>query len=161
LKKQFFALLLLAIALLSARSPACSQDLQSGQQAIFLNTGNRIIGEIIDISSTRLVLQIKSGQEISLSRIWMINFSNKNWYFPEELKRINTPQHYLFLKNDDVILGRVVDFSDRMRVFELEGGGKAEIGKLRRIYFSGVIPKKLAKTLKPKIKKGTPSKKNG
>ena len=151
-------MLFLAFAHMSARSLAYSQNLQSGHQAIFLNSGNRIIGEIIDISSTRLVLQLKGGREILLSRIWMINFINKNWYFPEELKRMRTPEHYLFPKNDDVKSGRIVDFNDRMRVFELEGGGKVEIGKLRRIYFSGAIPEKLARTLKPKIKRGTKGK---
>ncbi len=152
MKKRFFVLVTIAFVNLIVGALSYCKDLPSGQQAIFLNSGTRLIGEIVDISSTRLVLQLRGGREILLSRIWMINFVNKNWYFPQELNKMETPEHYLFLKNNDIISGRIVDYSDRMRVFELEGGGKTEIGKLRRIYFSKTVPGKLSKTLSPELK---------
>jgi hypothetical protein len=133
---------------------AAEQTLEKDQQAIFLTNGRRVIGEFVDISAPRLVLQLKYDIEIPLSNIWMINFMDKNWYFPEELKKMVTPEHYLFLKNGDIVTGEVVDFNDRLQVFELDGGGKVEIGKLSRIYFSSKIPDKLAATLRPPEKKG-------
>jgi hypothetical protein len=141
-----FALLVWAI--LSTAAVALSQELESGQVVIFLKNGSRVIGEFSDISAPRSVLELKSGREIRLSAIWMINFIDKKWYFPEELEKIVKPEHYLFLKNGEVISGKIVDYNDRIKVFELDDSGTTEIGKLNRIYFSKTIPPKLLRILK-------------
>jgi hypothetical protein len=115
---------------------------------IFLNNGSKVIDEFSDISAPRSVLVLDSGREIRLSAIWMINFTDKNWYFPEELEKIVKSEHYLFLKSGEVISGKIMDYNDRIKVFELDGGGTVELGKLKRIYFSKDIPPKLLRTLK-------------
>jgi len=127
-----------------------SQRLRANEAAIFLRNGNMIVGEIIDISSTRRVLQLKDGTEIKLINIWMINFINTNWNFPEERKRITTADHYFFLRNGSIIYGKIIDFSKNLRVFELDNGEKIKIGTIRRIYFSKSIPYKLRRQIEGK-----------
>jgi len=118
-----------------------------------LNNGSKIIGEFMDISAPRSVLRLRNKREIRLSAIWMVNFEDRKWFFPEELKRIEKPEHYLFLKNDSSITGQIVDYNDRLKAFELDGGGTVEIGKLKRLYFSKTIPARLARTLKRQQKR--------
>jgi len=144
---------LLVLAILSFASAGSSQELESGQVVIFLNNGSRVIGEFSDISAPRSVLELKNDREIRLSAIWMINFVDKKWYFPEELEKIVKPEHYLFLKNGEVISGNIVDYNDRIKMFELGDASTVEIDKIRRIYFLKTIPAKLAKTLKQRQEK--------
>ncbi|MCP2619098.1 hypothetical protein NLC82_06735, partial [Candidatus Aminicenantes bacterium AC-335-A11] len=123
------------------------QNLRANESAIFLRNGNMIIGEIVDISSARRVLQLKDGTEIKLTNIWMINFINTKWNFPGERKQIKTADHYFFLKNGSIIYGKIIDFSSNLRVFELDTGEKIKIGAIRRIYFSKRVPNQLRKEI--------------
>ena len=123
------------------------QSLKPNESAIFLRNGNMIMGEIIDISSTRRVLQLKDGTEIKLTNIWMINFINTKWNFPGERKQIKTADHYFFLKNGSIIYGKIIDFSSNLRVFELDTGKKIKINAIRRIYFSEKVPNQLRKEI--------------
>jgi hypothetical protein len=140
-----------------AGSSIKGEALKSGEAAIFLRDGGKVIGEIVDISSRRMVLELKDAPKIKLANIWMINFVNKNWYFPKERVKIRTAEHYLFRKNGDITSGKIIDFSSRRRVFEFESGEKIGIGSVKRIYFSKSVPdpfKKPKKTKKPiKLKK--------
>jgi hypothetical protein len=140
-----FLLLIFAVAFVAAGIPL--RAMESDESAIFLKNGKKIIGEIVDISSTRLVLQLKNGEEISLSKIWMINFNNEKWNYPDERKKIEGADHYLFLKDGGITSGRIVDFSDRQHVFELDNGEKIPIGRISRIYFAKHLPDELAKKL--------------
>ena len=124
--------------------------LKSGQAAIFLNDGSKVIGEIIDISSRRMVLELKDQPNIKLSRIWMINFMNTDWYFPKERSQIKPAKHNLFLKGGGMTRGIIIDFSSRQRVFELDTGKKIKIGSVERIYFSKNTPEKFKKPKKVK-----------
>jgi hypothetical protein len=132
---------LLALALAAGVVPA--QRLRAGEQAIFLKSGDEIVGSIKDISSTRLVLGLADGTEIPLRDLWMINFVNDEWNFPQERNLIETNEHYVFLKSGDVASGRIVDMSSEQRVFEFETGEKFGIGQVRRIYFSRNVPRGL------------------
>jgi hypothetical protein len=138
-KTLVFAVLALTIALGAARA----QRLRAGEQAIFLKSGDEIVGRITDISSTRLVLQLADGTEIPLRDLWMVNFVNEEWNFPQERNLIETNEHYVFLKSGDVASGRIVDMSSEQRVFEFETGEKFGIGQIRRIYFSRNVPRGL------------------
>lgn len=138
-KAIVFGVLVLALA----AGVMQAQRLRAGEQAIFLKSGDQIVGSIIDISSTRLVLELADGTEIPLRDLWMINFVNESWDFPQERNLIETNEHYVFLKSGDVASGRIVDMSSEQRVFEFETGEKFAIGQVRRIYFSRNVPRGL------------------
>ncbi len=120
--------------------PPRPPQLRSGEQCIFLKSGDELIGKIVDVSSARLVLELEDGTEIPLRDLWMINFVNTQKDFPKEIEQIETPEHTVFLKNGGVSSGKIVDFSSEQRVFEFESGEKFPIGQCRRIYFSKTSP---------------------
>jgi hypothetical protein len=117
-----------------------AEALKAGTAAIFMQGGKMNVGEIVDISRTRLVLQLKDGREFSLERVWMINFINTDWNFPEERKMMEKDEDYVFFKNNDITSGRIIDFSSTRRVFQLDTSEEIPIGRVRRIYFSRSLP---------------------
>lgn len=127
---------------------ASAQALRNGEAAVFLTNGEKIVSRILDISSTRAVLQLENGREIPLSQIWMINFVNDKWDFADERNKIEAGSHYVFLKDGHISVGRIVDFSSRQFVFELDNSKKIAIGRIRRIYFAKRVPDELL----PKVK---------
>jgi hypothetical protein len=133
-----------------AGSSIRGQTLKSGEAVIFLNNGDRVIGEIEDISSRRLVLELKDGTEIKLSDIWMINFINQQWHFPQEIASVKTPHHYLFLRDGNMTFGKIVDFSTNRRVFELDTGEEVKFGAITRIYFTNRVPPNFKIAVPPK-----------
>jgi hypothetical protein len=126
------------LCLFSPSLPA--EELKAGEAAIFMQGGKMNVGEITDISRTRLVLQLKDGREFSLERVWMINFINTDWNFPGERERMEKEEDYIFFKNDDITSGRIIDFSSTRRVFQLDTKEEIPIGRVRRIYFSRYLP---------------------
>jgi len=118
--------------------------MRSGEATIFLKSGDLIIDKIIDISSERLVLETANSGEFPLRDIWMINFIDEGWDFPAERDQIATADHYIFLRNEGVSAGRIVDFSSDRRVFQFEGGEEVPIGQVRRIYFAKNVPSSLS-----------------
>ena len=118
--------------------------MRSGEATIYLKSGDSIIDKIIDISSERLVLETANSGEIPLRDIWMINFIDEGWDFPAERNQIATADHYVFLRNEGVSAGRIVDFSSDRRVFQFESGEEFPIGQVRRLYFAKDVPGSLA-----------------
>jgi hypothetical protein len=119
--------------------------MRNGEAAIYLKSGgDPVIDRISDISSTRLVLETERSGEIPLRDIWMINFINDRWDFPEERKQLETNEHYVFLRNGNVSAGRIVDFSSDRKVFQFEAGEEFPLGQIRRIYFSRNVPNGLS-----------------
>ncbi len=149
MKKQILILVLFVFMLSSGW--VRGEGLKSGEAAIFLKDGGKIKGEIVDISSRRMVLELKDGSKIKLSNIWMINCVNKKWYFPQEQSQIQKPQHYFFLKNGNITSGKLIDFSSKRKVFELETGEKIAYGTVKRLYFTKKVPAEFNKP--DKIKK--------
>ena len=126
---------------------------KSGEAAIYFQNGHHIIDKIVDISSTRLVLETEGHGEFPLRDIWMINFDLDGWNFPAERKRLTTGNHYVFLHNKGVSTGRIVDFSSDRRVFQFESGEEFPIGQISRIYFDKNVPRLLASAAKKAAKK--------
>lgn len=153
-KKMVF--LLIGIFMLTG-SLVFADMLQGGYSITFLKNGEKIIAKVIDVSRTRNVIELQdtSGdtKEIKLAEIWMINFINTNWDFPKERDKIVTAEHYFFLKNSEIISGRIIDFSRNLKVFELNTGEKIRIGSIRRIYFSKNPPNEFKKELETKTKR--------
>jgi hypothetical protein len=132
---------LMAMICLGLFSPSlAAEELKAGTAAIFMQGGKMNVGEIGDISRTRLVLQLKDGREFSLGRVWMINFINTDWNFPGERERMEKDEDYIFFKNNDITSGRIIDFSSTRRVFQLDTSEEVPIGRVRRIYLSRNLP---------------------
>ncbi|MBM3294431.1 MAG: hypothetical protein FJY82_07885 [Candidatus Aminicenantes bacterium] len=74
----------------------------------------------------------------------MMNFINDAWDFPAERKQIREGRHYLFLRNDDVVSGRLIDFDRDKQTFILQSGSVVPIGQVRRIYLSPHVPAALS-----------------
>jgi hypothetical protein len=117
-----------------------SAQLRAGESAIFFRSGDVIVDRIVDISSTRHVLQTANSGEFQIREVWMINFVNENWDFPQERDQMETNENYVFLKNGDVISGRLTDFSSTRKVFQLQAGDEIAPGRIRRIYLSRQVP---------------------
>ena len=151
--KKKMVLLLIGIFMLTG-SLVFADMLQEGYSITFLKNGEKIIAKVIDVSRTRNVIELQdtSGdtKEIKLAEIWMINFINTKWDFPKERDKIVTAEHYFFLKNSEIISGRIIDFSRNLKVFELNTGEKIRIGSIRRIYFSKNPPNEFKKELETK-----------
>ncbi len=124
---------------------APSQTLRSGETAIYLRNGDLIIDRILDISSARLVLETENNGEFPLRNLWMINFVNDQWNFPDERNQIENADHYVFLKDGGITSGKIVDLSSENRMFDLDSGEKIAFGRVRRIYFSKNVPQALMK----------------
>jgi hypothetical protein len=130
-------------AMLVGAGPAFAQKLKPGEQAFFLKNGDTQIGEIVEIDTEKSALQLKDGTSILLRDLWMVNFADELWNFPNERDLIETNEHYIFLKSGDVTSGRVTAFAADKREFELESGDKFPIAAVRRIYFSKNVPRGL------------------
>jgi len=151
--KKMMGVLLIGIFMLTG-SLVFTDKLPEGYSTAFLKNGEKLIVKVIDVSRTRLVMEFQdiSGdtKEIKLAEIWMINFINTKWDFPKERDKIVTAKHYFFLKNKEIISGRINDFSRNQKVFELDTGEKIRIGSIRRIYFYKNPPDEFKKALETK-----------
>ncbi|MDD8026643.1 MAG: hypothetical protein PHI34_09010 [Acidobacteriota bacterium] len=117
--------------------------LRSGQAAIFLRNGDLVVDRIVDISSTRLVLETAASGEFPLRDIWMINYVDQSWNYPDERNRIDNNGHYVFLKDGNIASGRIVDMSSERMVYQFEAGGEVAANQILRIYFTPQVPSSL------------------
>jgi len=124
-----FVLCVVAVGLVQSRPAGAAED------AVFLKDGNMIVGEITDISSDSLIVQFKDGSKIPLMNVAMINCVDRGKDFPDEAEQITTNQHYVFLKNGEVRMGKIVDYSSEQRVFEFATGEKFPHDMVKRVYF--------------------------
>jgi hypothetical protein len=135
-RNRFFIAAVMFGLLAGAVVLAGQTRMRSGEAAIFFRSGDSIIDKILDISSERLVLETENNGEFPLRDIWMINFIDDRWDFPAERDQMEPRDHYVFMRNNAVSAGRVVDFSSERRVFQFESGEEFPIGQVRRIYFA-------------------------
>jgi len=143
-KNRFFITAMMLAVVAGAVVFGAQTRMKSGEATIFFKSGDSIIDKILDISSARLVLQTENNGEFPLRDIWMINFIDDGWNFPAERDQMEPRDHYVFLRNEAVSAGRVVDFSSDRRVFQFESGEEFPIAQVRRIYFSKNVPGSLA-----------------
>jgi hypothetical protein len=123
--------------------PAFAQELKPGEQSFFLKNGDTLTGSIVELNAEKSAFELKDGTIVLLRDLWMVNFVNEQWNFPNERNLIESNEHYLFLKSGDVTSGRVTAFAADKREFELESGDKFPIAAVRRIYFSKNVPRGL------------------
>ena len=139
MKKTWLWMVTMAFGLCLSAASSPADKLEAGKAALFLQGGKMVIGEIADLSSTRLVFTLRDGQEIALHRVWMINFVNTDWNFPEERKKLEKDQHYLIFRNERMISGKIIDYSGA-RGFQFDTKEEVPIGQVRRIYFTNQFP---------------------
>lgn len=130
------------LALLGLGSSA-AQRLRAGEQAIFLKSGDKVIGRIADVVPTQLVLQLEDGTGIPFRDLWMINFVGEEWNFPSEQNVLESNDHYVFMKSGDISSGQISGLSKDKRSFLFESGEIFPIAQCRRIYFSKTVPRNL------------------
>ncbi|MCX6566016.1 MAG: hypothetical protein NTW38_06270 [Candidatus Aminicenantes bacterium] len=128
-------------ALLLAAGLFAFQRLPAGSQAIFCKSGEIIKGKIVDLVSPELDFKLENGTIIALHDVWMINFDNAEWNFPEERNILESNDHYVFLKNGDIHSGRIASFSAEDKAFVFESGETYSLVQCRRIYFSKIVPR--------------------
>ncbi|MDH4270512.1 MAG: hypothetical protein OEW18_00900 [Candidatus Aminicenantes bacterium] len=143
-RNRFFIAAMMLALFAGAVAYAGQTRMRSGEATIFFRSGDSIIDKILDISSERLVLETENNGEFPLRDIWMINFVDDGWDFPAERDRVETRDQYVFLRNDAISAGRIVDFSSERRVFQFESGEEFPIGQVRRLYFAKDVPASLA-----------------
>ncbi len=139
--KRTAVIVLAALGLMSGI--AAGQKLTSGEQAIFLKNGETMIGSMVEINAEKASLELKDGTSIPVRDLWLINFVDEQWNFPNERNLIETNEHYIFLKSGDVASGRIRAFAAEKREFEFESGEKFPLAFVRRIYFSKNVPRGL------------------
>jgi hypothetical protein len=139
MKKTWPWIVILGLCLCLSAESLPAEDLEPGKAALFLQGGQMVIGQIGDLSRTRLVFTLRDGREFALHRIWMINFVNTDWNFPGEREKMDEDQHYLFFKNGRMTSGKILDFSHNMG-FQFDTEEKVPLGQVRRIYFTKALP---------------------
>jgi hypothetical protein len=153
MKQNWLWVAMAALGLWLSLVPLPAEDLEAGRAALFLQGGKMVVGEVVDISRTRLVVQLRDGQEFPFHRVWMINFVNTDWNFPEERERLEKDEHYIFFRNDRMTSGQIIDFSSTRKVFELDTEEEVPIARVRRVYFTNRLPaayeSRLAEEAKP------------
>jgi hypothetical protein len=136
-------LICVALAALCGLGSLEAQRLRPGEQAIYLKTGDKILGRIADIVPGQLLLQLEDGVSIPFRDLWMINFVTEEWNFPAELNILETNDHYVFMKSGDISSGQISGLSKDKRAFLFESGDEFPIAQCRRIYFSKTVPRNL------------------
>jgi len=124
--KHFIMVLLLAVS---------TASLFAGQSVSFLHDGNIVTDVITDISSRTGQIDYISGLKVHRSRVWMINYENGEWNFPQERSQLSPNADTIFLHTGHVLHVRIVDFSSRRQIYEFQDGGSVHESKIRRIYF--------------------------
>jgi hypothetical protein len=103
----------------------------------FLEDGTNLTEAINDMLGSPLKFQYVSGRKIPKYKVWMINFIDNNWNFPEERKQVTCQKDTIFLKNGNVLMENIVNYNNTKRVFDFEAGGSVRVGEVTRIYICG------------------------
>lgn len=127
----------------AAATPAQALQLRPGEAALYLRTGEVVIDKIVDISSTRLVVETAKSGEFGLGDVWMINYEASGWSYPAEFERLGNHVHTIFTKDGRMLEGQVVDFSSTRLAYQFESGEEVPAGDITRIYFTSLVPASL------------------
>ncbi len=101
----------------------------------FLKNGKYIKDTLMDMSRRTGKLEYHSQGRVHWSQVWMINFENNQWNFPNERNQLTGKADGIFLRNGQVMHAIIIDFSSRRRVFEFQQGGSVHESQVARIYF--------------------------
>jgi hypothetical protein len=100
----------------------------------FLQDGTSLTEAINDIRGVRLKIEYVSGLRIPKYKIWMINFIDDNWNFPEERNQVSCQKDTIFLRNGNVLMENIVGYNNIRRIFHFETRGSVRAEEITRIY---------------------------
>lgn len=112
-----------------------SLSLNAAKSVTFLKDGNRITDVIIDMSSRTGQIEYRSNHKVHRNQVWMINYVNANWDFPDERSQLSGNTDTIFLRDGTVIHDKIVDFSSRRLVWEFMRTRAVPESQIKRIYF--------------------------
>jgi len=109
-------------------------SLWGNEPITFLQDGTSLTEAINDIRGIRLKIEYVSGQRIPKYKIWMINFIDDNWNFPEERNQVSCQKDTIFLRNGNVLMENIVGYNNIRRIFHIETRGFVRAEEISRIY---------------------------
>jgi len=105
-----------------------------GQCTAFFKDGN-VVTDVINFLSTRHPkIGFVDYDKYNLKNVWMLNFMNKKWDFPNERKRIKSQTDTIFLKNGQLFYDKIVTYSTKFKVFRFKKSNDIHVSKIKRIY---------------------------
>jgi hypothetical protein len=110
-------------------------SLSALQSYTFLHDGNVVNGVIIDMSSRNGQVEYQDNMKVHRSRIWMINYMDGNYDFPQERNQLSNNTDTVFLRNGGIIRDNIVDYSSRRQVWEFGQTQAVHESQILRIYF--------------------------
>jgi hypothetical protein len=114
----------------------------------FLTDGRTVSHTVIDIN--KIKIDFDGNYQLKTQQVWMINFHNSNWNFPNERKLLRGHTCTLILTNGKYIHQNVTDYEARRsgRIY-LDNNTYIHVSQVKRIYFphSG-IPHYYAKLIR-------------
>jgi sRNA-binding regulator protein Hfq len=109
--------------------------LAAAQSVTYLKDGRTFTGTLLDMSSRTGMVEYFGNTKIHRSNIWMINYADANWNYPDERQQLSDKADTVFLRNGKRMHVRIVDFSSRRKIYEFQGGGSVHESQVKRIYF--------------------------
>lgn len=121
-----------------------------GQCTAFFKNGNIVSGTINFMSTRHPKIGFINQGKFNLRNIWMLNFMNNNWNFPNERKLLKRNSDTIFLKNGQAFYDKVITYSTKFKVFRFKNTRDIHVTKIKRIYFCcNILPKAYKDKLKP------------
>ncbi|MGD2092330.1 MAG: hypothetical protein PVH61_39545 [Candidatus Aminicenantes bacterium] len=125
LKSLFILLMMMFMAL----------SVNAAQSVTFLKDGNKVTDVIIDMSSRTGQIEYRSNYKVHRNQVWMINYVDANWDFPNERSQLSNNTDTVFLRDGTVIQDKIVDFSSRRWMWEFMKTRAIPESQIKRIYF--------------------------
>ncbi len=107
----------------------------AGQSVTFFTNGRNYTGTIIDMSSNTGVIDYQGNAKSNRNEVWMINYESGDWDYPDERDQLANGTDTVFLRNGQILTGKLTDFSSRRFVWEFQNGGEVHESAVKRIYF--------------------------
>jgi hypothetical protein len=114
----------------------------------FLTDGRIVSHTVVDINKMRV--DFEGDYQVKTQDVWLINFHNANWNFPNERKQLRAGTCTIILTNGKVIYQNVTDYDARRSGrIHMENNTYIHVSAVKRIYFPHAgIPHYYAKLIK-------------
>ena len=130
--KLIFVLIFVLIISINAKQTNINKI---GQCSAFFKGGNMATGIINFLKTSQMKIGFINQGKFSLQKVWMLNFANTKWGFPNERKVLNQNFDTIFLKNGRTFYDKVKKYSFGFKVFRFANTKDIHISKIKRIYF--------------------------
>lgn len=94
------------------------------------------------------------GLQINTKDLWMVNFENNRWDFPNERNQLADDSDTLFMNDGEVVYGRITGFNKNKGTFTFREIDPVHESRIKRIYFCcEVLPQAFKRGVKFKKKR--------